>query len=342
MLHRYILWARNTYQTENDAQILLHHEWAEDFISVLRKTFKPYSVKNHAGSVASCLELLLTDQSFRAELGLSYPSKPKIEEAKKVWITLKRTNEKEARGLQRAKMRAGTYKDVPVSTLYDFLLANDEKVDAIIKTWDSHVLIANAHDLGLVKAFCAVILALHGQRLCAGLNLTCKAVKEPSKSSGLFIVRIEHHKSSRAHGPAAIALRPQHYSVFRGLARVRMAEDGPHARLLTAPKNRAGQALLAPVEAYLSARHPGWSGLTFNSVRKCLETHSYLAHVSDVDPAKAVSSYLLHTKGVTDLHYAYRSDARIAAESRTVQDVLTQLLTMDLARTGIISVRPSE
>lgn len=337
MLHRYLDWVRNSYLTDSDAQILLNHEWAEDFISVLKKTYKAYTVKNHAASVASCLELLLTDQTFRVELGLSYPSKPKIQEAKNVWITLKRNNEKDARAMQRAKIRSGTYRDVPVSTIFDFLLANHSKVDAIIENWDNHVLVSLPHDLGLVKAFCSVILALHGQRLCAALNLTSKAVTEPARSSGLFIIRIQDHKSKRAHGPAAVALRPEHYAVFHGLARYRIAEEGPYAKLLTAPGNKAGQSLLAPVEAHLCARHPGWSGITFNLLRKSIETNAFLANSSDFDPAKAVSSYLLHTKGVTDLHYAYRSDARIVAESHTVQDVLAQLLVMDLVRAGVIS-----
>lgn len=341
LIHRYVRWAQSSYTSKNDADILLNHEFAENFITVLRRLFRPYSIKNHAAAVASCLDLLLCDQDFRSELGLSYASKPRIQSAKDVWLSLKRTDERVARSLQRAKVRNGSYRDVHVKSLFDFLCINDHKVDAIIKSWGDQLFADSPtpHDMDLVQAYCALILAMHGQRLCAALNLTARAVTDAVRASGVHVMRIVNHKTSRTSGPAAVGLRPSHYRVFRALARLRIAQHGSDAKLLQAPKNRASKVIFAPVDRHVAAIHPGWEGLTFNALRVTLETHSYLANSSSVatDPDKCVSSYLMHSKKVTDLHYSFRSDSRVAAEAYSVQGVLAQLLLMDLARARLIA-----
>lgn len=341
MLHRFLKWARTTHGAYKDADLLLNLELAEDFVSLLRKTLSPYSVKNHAASLVSCLDQLLMDQEFRGELGLSYPSKPKIQEAKALWSSLKNRNEKEARTIQRAKLRSGTYRNVPINLVYHFLCVNSHKCEQITKNWNNHIYDASPQDMGLVQAYCSIILALHGQRLCAALNLTAKAVGEAGRASGLRVVRIAEHKTKKSYGPAAVALRPKHFVVFKGLARYRLDVEGPTARLLQAPRGRAGRVLLAPVENHLAARCPGWAGITFNSLRVTLETHAYLASTNNNDAPKRVSSYLLHTQRVSDLHYSYRSDDRVASQALAVQEVLCQLLIMDLARDGTIPV-PSD
>jgi hypothetical protein len=336
MVHRYLEYVKKIYpHLQDDGSILLHQEIPDQFIAVLRRILKPYSVKNHAASLASCLDLLLTDHGFRQEIGLGYASKPKIREAKEIWVGLKSSVERQARGLQRAKLRAGVYKNVPVSSLFDFLLINQQKVEAILNSSEEHGQQPTYHDFELIQAYCSIILLLHGQRLCAALKITSKSVLNPAWASGLIVLRIPEHKSRRSHGPAAVAMKELHYRAFAGLAKLKIALEGPASRLLSAPPNRASKVLLVPVDRLLALTHPGWGHLTFNSLRVTVESNAYLASTSRiVESTDAISSYLLHSKKTSDLHYSYRSDERIAAESRQVQDILSQLVLMDLARNG--------
>jgi hypothetical protein len=295
--------------------------------------FKLYSVKNHAAAVISCLDLILADQEFRSSLGLSFGAKAKLQSAKENWNTIKRRNETEARRLQRIKVRNGTFRNVPIQCIFEFLLQNSTKVETITRGWNDQVC-HSTEELALVQAYCATVLALHGQRLVALLNLTAKDVMEAGKANGLYVIRIHDHKTSKSHGPAAVALRPKQFKILQGLAQYRRNLQDSHAALLQAPQGSASKALFAPLDEYIKARIPAWSGLTCNAVRATIESHNHLAATDRELSGKSINSYLLHSKQVTDLHYRFRTDAKVASDSLAVQDVLAQLLVMDLARAG--------
>jgi hypothetical protein len=328
MVHRYVHWSQMRKPFLSEANSLLSTELPMDFMHEMSAIFRPNTLKNHAGAMIAFLDQAQYQREIKELFGCSPSVRPKLAAVREVWTRLKQRHEREARQVQRETVRAGQLRNVPVKLMYDFLIANSALSDLHTALLPS--------ERSTADCVVATLLALHGQRLCAAINLTAGEVLDASQVNGNSkVIRIKDHKTRRSHGPAAICLREREYRVFHGLARQRASLAGRSAPLLTAPPGKGCQALFAPVNEYITRELPDWQGLTFNLVRKTIESNVHLAPFSGQQAAGTqVNAYLLHGKAVTALYYAFRSDTQVAAEALAVQSILAALVVLDLARDG--------
>ena len=328
MVHRYVNWSQRRQPFQSDAVILLSTELPMDFMHEMSAIFRPNTLKNHAGAMIAFLDQAQYQREIKKLFGSSPSVRQKLAAVREVWTRLKQRHEREARHVQREAVRGGQLRNAPVKLMCDFLIANSALSDLHTELLPS--------ERSTADCVVATVLALHGQRLCAALNLTAGEVLDAAPVHGNSrIIRVQDHKTRRSHGPAAICLREREYRLFRSLARQRATLAGRSAPLLTAPAGKGCQTLFSPLNEYITRELPDWQGLTFNLVRKTIESNVHLAPCSSRHVAGTqVNAYLLHGKEVTALYYAYRSDTQVAAEALAVQSILTALVVLDLVRDG--------
>lgn len=331
LIQRYLDYCKNVLKSRKDeVSILLSEKLPLDFMQSLNAVFRPNTRRNHAGAMVSLFECALYDPTLRDFLGSSPFLKTKIAAVKDVWAQMKRKDAKEARVEQRLKIRSEGFRDAPVMEMVNFLRDFSRKVEVISNDWDRHVTIF-PEELSIMQCYVATVLSLHGQRLCAALELTTGEVLSASEVLGRFVIRIKKHKTARFHGPATVCLRALHYHVLKKLAEFRSHRG--ETKLLHAAPGKASRSLFAPLDAYIRMNYSSFPGTTFNLVRRTLESNAHLAVAGGTDRARAdINQYLNHGRGVSELYYRYRTDDHVASEAEVVESVLSQLLSLDMAR----------
>ena len=329
MIHRYMEWARENGDCTDDVKILCNSEMPMDFAVVMNKTFQPFTVKNHASAMVSLIDLILASREMKDALGLGPHMKSDLRNAREAWDLIKCKTQRVARAKQRVKTRSGQFQNAPMLAIADFLIENTPKCDQILLHHDRPELDSKS-DIELVRCVCALFMALHGARLCAVLNLAKKELVDALCFNGRYILRIFKHKSARFHGPCSLALRPHQFRMLQAMSDFYGKGDKVF------PINESGRAckeLFAPFCAFFRKKYNlDPPDMTFNLVRKTIETNAFLEQSANIKARDAVSSYLCHGKQVTALHYAFKTEHAVVSEAKHVEEIVTCLVALDLVR----------
>lgn len=338
MINRFFKWRLTERKATDEISILLCQDAPIDFFGNMSSVLRANTLKNHAGAMIALLSMALYEPKFRKLYRLGHAKKSRVQSVLAVWADLKRRQEKRARADQRQKIRAGQLTSVPIKGIFDYLLEFSCKAEKIIERCKNKSAL-NKTDEAIVNSVVAVILATHGQRLCAAINLRAAEVLNAVGKDGCHVVRISRHKTAKQMGPAAIALRPHHFGVLKALAelRIRLTKERDPT-LLPQVGGDVCKTYFRHVNVELARVYPGWTTLTFNLVRKTLETNSYLSGCVQAESSTQVSQYLCHGREITSLFYRFWDDAAVVADASKVESVLVQMLCMDLVRDGVVKL----
>lgn len=333
MVHRFVTWASSQQGHDGDKEVnlLCDTELPDQYVCVLSSVFRPFTVKNHLTAMCSLLDALLWNKDIQSAIGCTYRLKPQLKSVREVWQRLKTDAERRARRRQRAVTRSGRYANAPILWILQFLKKHAEKCEKYIEDPD----LQTPQLEEMVRCVCAIYFAIHGQRLCALLNVTAKEVFEANYTQGRFVIRVADHKTRESSGPACVAFKSHQYNLIK-----LMAESyGRDGRAF--PIRNSGQAsanLFRPLNAFLCAKSKAASlpTVTCNAIRKTIESNKHLVGDSQSDNNRAITSYLCHGKQVTDLHYAYKTDQVVVAQSRLVESVVSSLAALDLVRDNAV------
>lgn len=335
MVQRFIDWSVQAVPGQRDEKsILLCEERPLEYAAVLAKVFQANTRRNHCRAMVALFELATVNLRVKQAFGTTPFIHRKLVSLKELWSELKRKDATTARAEQRFKMRSEQFKNAPIKVIMDFLVEITPLVETYVENWNIHDLRSH-EEIKAVNCFVSIVMALHGQRLCAAVNLTAEEVLNAREIQGRFVVRVKNHKTAKFHGPAAICLRAAHFAVFKNIAEFHRRRSDGDGKLLNAPKGQACKILFQQVNERIKVDFPDFPGLTFNLIRKTIETNSHLAISYSGDAAsKDLNHYLNHGRSVSDLYYRFRTDSHILSEAKVVETVISQLLCMDMARCG--------
>lgn len=333
MIHRFIEWAKCNFETSDEMKILCDSDAANEFGNVLNSTFKPYTAKNHATAMLTLYDVVLCSREVKDSLGFQPHMSNAVRSARDCWNLLKCKLQRAARAKQRQTLQAGHFQNAPIAWTLEFLAVEApicEKGMSDVNFEDTPRLSA------MSRCVAACYMALHGQRLCAVLNMKRVELEHAINSHGRYIVRIYKHKTARFHGASAVALRPHQYHFLRQMSDCFSRNENVFAIHDT---GRASKELFAPLRTYISRKyHVDPPDITFNLFRKTIETNSYLTTNSKEECERNINSYLCHGKQVTDLHYRHKSDALVVQQCGSVETVLGSLAALDQVREGRVAL----
>lgn len=330
MIHRFFDWAQRARPSLNDAQILTSLTLPEEFNKIMHCTFKAYTVKNHAAAMSTLIDTILWNNEFREKIGIEAKLKRPLGAAKRAWEMIKNQSQKQARAAQRRKIRGGHFQNVPILCILRFLMEYSRQCETDFGD------ITEARRKAILMCVGATYLALHGQRLCAVLNMTSQELNTAVSTKGRFVVRVQAHKTAKISGPAAIALKPHQYHTLVNIAST-CAINGYLFK--SAASGRASQQLFAPLNEFIQEKFPDAENVTCNAVRKTISTNMFLVKDEGSNTAEAlINSYLCHGKKVTELHYAFLTEDRVVSQARTVERVISALAAQDLVREDAVKL----
>lgn len=343
LIHRYIHWAAaasgRDVQSANELKLLMDSLLAKSFVTSLRTVMQPTSVRNHASAVLDALELILVTLSTRRKLNST--EKWKLRVAAVTWTKLKRKMDKESRAMQRAKINEGALELAPLSCICAYLGQLNEfgildnHISALsrgIREGVKHVPIHLAGAWRELTAYLAGILLIQGMRLCVALKLKISEYEDASWRDGLAVVRVRDHKTVKHSGPAAFVLKIHQYSTFEKYLTLRRRISTPRDTMLISTHGGLARDILEPIQGHL--RKEGvvcGSELTFNDVRKTLETMTYLVsdESSGNNGSPGIMRYLCHGPSATRSFYRFRTDGVVVNQWRKLEVLIAQILSLD-------------
>lgn len=329
MQHRFIQWAKKENPGfQSEISILCCPDLPFDFGHLLQRTFKPFTVKNHASAMCSLIEGILCNNEVKSKIGFKPHMKDALKSAYESWNKIKCLHQRQGRAQQRQKTRSGKFKNAPVLWILEFLMKSEPQCIDFLKDPQSHANERAARELLICVN--ATYMSLHGQRLCSVLNLTQEELLNAICVHGRYILRIQKHKSVRHHGPSALALRSHQFELLQGMADLYGGENG-----LVFPIHQTGRAckqLFRPLNEYMKKKCSESPEMSFNLIRKTLETNSFLVEGCNDKARENINTYLCHGKAVTALHYAFKTDQQVISQARIVEAVFANLAALDLVR----------
>ena len=341
MVHRFLSWAKN--QTEHiddeEIQLLCDPDLPHEFVRVLSSVLKPYSVKNHVTAMYGFIDAVIWNKQLQLGIKCADGLKAQLKTIREIWLRLKGDTQRLARRKQRAVTRSGQFANAPILWIIQFLNQSGKKCDKLMKD----PLMESAHLLETVRCVCATYLALHGQRLSSILNLTLKEINAANYTQGRFVLRIQNHKTSKTSGPASIALKPHQYKLIKFMAETYGGKGRGDKAFPIRESGRTSSILFKPLNAFIRSRsgHQD-TAITCNKIRKTIESNKYLVGGESSEKSRAVSSYLMHGKNVTDLHYSFKTDYMVVYEGRLVESVVSSLVFLDLVRDGTVPLAAAD
>jgi len=328
MQHRFISWAKqNSPGARSELELILCAESPFDFAKLLQKTFKPFTVKNHASAMCALIELIMCNNEVKSAFGFRPHMKASLQAACESWSKIKAVAQRQGRAGQREKTRSGKFQNAPILLILEFL----KKYAPICEKFceDPEAEIGDGSLRALTICVCALYMCLHGQRLCAVLNLTQSELRDAICTNSRYILRIHQHKSFRHHGPSAIALRKHQYQLLQAMADL----YGQNGNVF--PSDSTGKAckhLFAPVNEFIKKKCIESQDITFNLFRKTVETNAFLVQSRGGKDRENINTYLCHGKSVTALHYAFKTDEEVVNQARSVEAVIAGLAALDIVR----------
>lgn len=350
-LHRFVKWG--VKQPESDGEerrVIARPELATRFIKHLQGVISPYSVRNHAFAIRGFIDLLLTKPE--ADTRFAARTKPILREAQNVWGAIKNETNRAARRIQNAKIRSGSLESFPLYEICLFL--RELRLGGTLTRYLAQL--SNAkRDTGLpadlvvpyttVMCVLACAMLFQGSRLSAVLGLTnAELIEQRKEVQGQFIVRIACHKTSRYSGPQPIVLHFVHYELFRQFCAAKKRLGLDTARIFTTHRDSTPNAeyLFGPLNKFLSLRLDTPTKITFNAMRKRIESSVFLLGDGNFRTAAeaGVSSYLAHSRDVNHRHYRFMTDDYVLEQSARVNEVLVQLVALDTVLDVNLAILP--
>lgn len=337
MIHRVVEFGMTVLVTFSESECIMSMKSARAFVDEANVVLRPNSVRNHCAAVISALGIVTIDPSLEA-MFRPY-SRVEINRAAEDWKRLKSCSDKTSRQEQKLKVMQGNlpnlplleicriFQDLTLTVIPVALKEIRENLPECSKEVPAKLRIYWRD----VTTFIATLFLLHGQRLCVVLECKIQEVQSATFSQGFAIIRVRQHKTAKA-GPAAVAIRMQHYQILRDFAAIRESMSTGKPQLLISPLGGAASHILSGLQDVLSTRCPSSPEVSHKSMRKVIETNGYLLGQRATQAAAEqsdVNRYLCHGRDVTNLHYKYRTDAYVISASQSVETILTQILATE-------------
>lgn len=335
MIHRVVKFGMQELVTFSEGETIMSMKCARAFVDEANVVLRPNSVRNHCAAVLSALSIATLDPSVQRVFE-GY-SRQELDRATEDWKKLKTYSDKSSRCEQKLKVMQGNLPNLPLFEICAFfqdlvhVLVPESlrKIRTKLADGSRDVPSELRVEWRNVTAFVATLFLLHGQRLCVALELTVDEVHSASFSLGYAVIRIRQHKTAKA-GPAAVAIRMQHYQILEDFAKIRDTMCTGRRQLIISHTGNAATHILSLVEDALVAREVTPT-VSHKAMRRVLETNGYLLGQAKTQAAAAqsdVNRYLCHGAAVTNLHYKYRTDAFVVTAAQSVETILTQILVI--------------
>lgn len=122
-IHRFVTWARNRatggYHKGTDWSLLTSPSLASQFTHLLGLALQPASIRNHAFAVLQLLELVIVTPALRCQLTRGELSR--LRKAIVEWTKAKRTQDRQVRRVQRARIQSDEFTPAPLYAICESL-----------------------------------------------------------------------------------------------------------------------------------------------------------------------------------------------------------------------------
>lgn len=346
MVERYLKWAEGMGWSATNA--ILSSELPIEFFKQLGQILQPNSLRNHASSV---IELLNLGQTESVLSPFFPPSKRKaLRSAKKIWASLKNSAEKEARRVQRLKTRQLAFKNAPLYAICVYLeeiWKNDKFADncSLLKCRFQMGRMLSQEDSEKFRENLCVLslyLGLHGQRKSTAFRILPEELAQAQEMEGRFIISAKHHKTFASSGPALVALKYHQLQAFQLFADARAAISEPDTPIISSLSGKEPSDVFTPINKYLEDRHGINLKITFNWLRRTVESNkdTICQDIGQAEryraSAEMISGYLVHGSEAVQHHYDFQTARKVIMKSAEVDNVLAQLIAIEL-----LQIQPS-
>lgn len=335
-LHRFIAFAQQCegfQQTTDQWTLVTRLTLADLFVKELRQVFRPMTVLNHAKDIHRFLEETNSSEPLSSLL----PADLKQDHLRATvhWKKLCKTEERNYRAFQRARVTAGAFVPASFKLIRQYL--RDEsvlgKLESALRSLEAEFVLNGEITAALsnswlhVTRFLIVSVLEQGQRLCVLQNLTLEEFNSGKLVCSKFVLRINNHKTSTFFGPASLILDGATLFAWQRYCALRTKLATPSQMFLLTPSCQPiAASALSPLNQYLNQR--GAPAVNFSDVRKSIETLTqlYSDNASHNETRAAVQQYLCHGAAVTSSHYRYRTDSVLLLQAKCVKSVIDQSL----------------
>lgn len=337
-IHRYILWGMTQFATMSEQAVVSSAALAKKFEEAVRDILAPNSIRNHAAALFDLLQCASANWELKREF--SKKEHLSLRGAAKAWLEIKQRCDNRARGEQRTAIMNGVLSEAPVSEIIGFLdhMSRSGRIQAAINNLKENLpFCSSLVPIELQPAWrellcvLATYLLLQCVRLSAATNLTLSEVRNATQLNGQYIVRIKTHKTAKTFGSAAVVLKHHQYQLFVTFCELRDRLNFNSQTVLVSTAGGEPRNLFGSLQQFLQNRMKTPIGITFNLMRKTVETNTFLLDQTHSQlNENLVSNYLLHGTRVTDLHYKFRSDALVCGLAAKCEEVLCQIVLSGL------------
>lgn len=331
-MHRFINFAQTFLSTYDEITGMTSSEAVCKYQELISNIMAPNTLKNNAAAMISVLQLAYNHPAFKLN---SLIPKPTIKKILRFWVAFKNDYEKRARIDQRRKLNSEVETETSILDIVvalnklnqDFDIRRRLRILSQIPRNSKRIPEPFEEHWKVVTCVLGVFLMLQGARLWTALGLKTGEIYTACKHSGTFILRIACNKTANWKGHAVVALKETQYAIFRQFAEIRQNLDMGNELLVTTT-GRPATNLLNPIIKILG--YP----ITFNMVRKTIETNCYVIEENSVQNRQEVASYLCHSTRVADTYYRFKSNAALISEAKRVESILSQVLACEIVKNG--------
>lgn len=351
MIERYLRWAEGRGRCAGRA--IVSTDLPPEYFKQLGGILQPASMKNHAVSIIKLLQLGPTEPTLAPFFPRS--QRRAVKSAKKVWGSLKKAVESEARRLQRLKMRKIQFKNVPLHEVCLYLedMWKTGKFSENCKMLKSRFELGKMLSLQDCERFrenlcvLSLYMALHGQRKSTAFRMLPGELMEPLQLEGRYIISVTHHKTYASSGPALIALKKHQMRAMEMFADARKSISGPDTPILSSLTGKEPSNVFSPLNKHLVEAHGLSKPITFNSFRKTVETNRDLVSQGPEQQGRyrlssdLISGYLLHGANAVVNHYDFQTARKVVMKASEVEDVMSQLIAMSFVQSDSSNMLPA-
>lgn len=351
MVERYIKWAEGKGLSASNA--ILSRELPIEFFKQLGEILQPNSLRNHAVSAIELLNIGPLTQGLAAYF--SPFKRGAVKSAKKIWTNLKKSVEKEARRVQRVKVRQLAFKNAPLQAICEYLESswkNDtvaENCRILKMKFEQGRMLSYEDSKRFRENLCilSLYMALHGQRQSTAFRLRPAEVLHADQLEGRAIISAHSHKTFSSSGPALIALKGHQLQAFQLFVDARAAISQQDTPVISSISGKKPSDVFQPLCHYLVNVHGINKKITFNWLRKTVETNKDLVldHTENSDryreATSMISGYLLHGPNAVQNHYDFQTARKVVMKSREVDSVMSQLIAIEQLQTDSCTILPT-
>lgn len=331
-IHRFVEFAQKFLSSFDEIKGFTSSEAVCKYQETISNIVAPNTLKNNAAAIISLLQSAYSYPQFQMYGKIP---KPTIKKLLRFWVSFKNDSEKRARIDQRRKINSEVETETSILDIIVALNKLAQEVDIKRRLQILQNIPARSTRIPenfvahwrLVNCILGTYLMLQGARLWTALGLKIGEIYTACKHSGSYILRIACNKTASWKGHAVVALKESQFALFREFAQIRQNLDMGTELLVTAT-GRPAVNILDPLIKVLG--YP----VTFNMVRKTIETNCFMIEENSGQNRQEVASYLCHSTRVADTYYRFKSNAALISEARRVESILSQVLACEIVKKG--------